>query len=326
MIPDKFNMVDMGGIDILESQGEVVQGLYSKLVESITLCRYSCLYNWKFNAIPIAPSYVALDIKADGVWINDCIVVTEDDIIRIYSIEPEPEPVIPVVEPLSVTENGVYTVQEGIDGFNPVSVAVAQARNYSNAMYGDYKIEDITPFTKLYSTSIPYGNFGSRLAVSLGLTDESVIESNQQGGWDYSQNSFYNSEDQIGAYGGYIFNSSINITRVKFWIGRYSAQNNTLNVTVQYLAEGEWYDIDELYISPSLAYPVNVFETHVYRRIDGVRWIHKNAPNKTGGNNITFSGMTLYEKSENQIPVFIPSQGLNQIPEGYTGFATVLLN
>ena len=49
MVPDKFNMVDMGDIDLIESQGQAVDGLYQKLVESIALCRYQCLYNWKFN-------------------------------------------------------------------------------------------------------------------------------------------------------------------------------------------------------------------------------------------------------------------------------------
>jgi hypothetical protein len=120
MIHDKFNMVDMGGIDVLDSQGEVVQGLYSKLVESITLCRYSCLYNWKFNGIVISPTYVELDIKADGVWINDYIVVTEDDTIHIYSIEPDP----PVINPIDIVSNGIYNVPDGVDGFNPVSVQV----------------------------------------------------------------------------------------------------------------------------------------------------------------------------------------------------------
>lgn len=30
----------------------------------------------------------------------------------------------PVIQPLSVTENGTYTVPEGVDGYGPVNVSV----------------------------------------------------------------------------------------------------------------------------------------------------------------------------------------------------------
>ena len=60
MVPDKFNMVDMEGIDIITSQGEEIPGLYQKLVESIAQCRYQCLYNWKFDGILIPPTYVEM--------------------------------------------------------------------------------------------------------------------------------------------------------------------------------------------------------------------------------------------------------------------------
>lgn len=90
MVPDKFDMVDMGGIDLIENQGVVVEGLYQRLVESITLCRYQCLYNWNFNGIIIPPSYVEMEIREDGVWINEGVMVDEEDVVHIYSIEPEP--------------------------------------------------------------------------------------------------------------------------------------------------------------------------------------------------------------------------------------------
>ena len=125
MVPDKFNMVDMGGIDLIESQGIAVEGLYQRLVESIALCRYQCLYNWKFNGILIPPSYVEMGVRADGVWINEGVAVDENDVVHIYSIEPEPPtPIEPEIEPLTVTENGVYNVPTGVDGFNPVTVNV----------------------------------------------------------------------------------------------------------------------------------------------------------------------------------------------------------
>lgn len=125
MVPDKFNMVDMEGIDIIASQGDTIEGLYQKLVESIAQCRYQCLYNWKFNGILIPPTYVEMDIVDDVVWINEGVCVDEEDVIHIYSIEPDPPPpILPVIETLSVTSNGTYLAPTGVDGYNPVAVNV----------------------------------------------------------------------------------------------------------------------------------------------------------------------------------------------------------
>ena len=121
MVPDKFNMVDMEGIDIITSQGEVVEGLYQKLVESITQCRYQCLYNWKFNGILIPPTYVEMTIIDDVVWINEGVSVDEEDVIRIYSLEPEPR-----LLALAVSANGDYLPPEEYDGFSSVNVAVPE--------------------------------------------------------------------------------------------------------------------------------------------------------------------------------------------------------
>lgn len=119
MVPDKFNMVDMEGIDLIESQGVEVPGLYEKLVESIAQCRYQCLYNWKFDGILIPPTYVEMVATDESVSINGGVSVDVDDIIHIESLVVEP-----VLETLSVTENGVYTPEEGVDGFSSVEVEV----------------------------------------------------------------------------------------------------------------------------------------------------------------------------------------------------------
>ena len=124
MVPDKFNMVDMEGIDIITSQGEAIPGLYQKLVESIAQCRYQCIYNWKFNGILIPPTYVEMTIIDDVVWINEGVSVDEEDVIRIYSLEP------PVPEPrllaLAVSANGDYLPPAEYDGFSSVNVAVPE--------------------------------------------------------------------------------------------------------------------------------------------------------------------------------------------------------
>ena len=123
MIPDKFNMVDMDGIDLIMMQGEEVPGLYMRLVESIAQCRYQCLYNWFFDGVVIPPSYVEMEVNEDDeVAINEGVTVSPDDVLHIYSIEPTP--VDPDIIPLLAEENGIYTVPAGKDGFNPVTVDV----------------------------------------------------------------------------------------------------------------------------------------------------------------------------------------------------------
>ena len=124
MVPDKFNMVDMGGIDLFESQGVAITGLYQRLVESIALCRYQCLYNWSFNGILISPSYVEMEVREDGVWINEGVMIDEEDVIHVYTEGGDP----PVIEGIEITSNGVYTAGSGVDGYSPVTVNVQSAQ------------------------------------------------------------------------------------------------------------------------------------------------------------------------------------------------------
>ena len=137
MVPDKFNMVDMEGIDLIESQGVEVQGLYEKLVESIAQCRYQCLYNWKFDGIIIPPTYVEMVATDEEVTINGGVSVDVDDIVHIESFVAQP-----VIEALSVSENGVYVAPDGVDGYSPVAVDIPAPKYeyvypvYSELSYG----------------------------------------------------------------------------------------------------------------------------------------------------------------------------------------------
>lgn len=117
MILDKFNMVNMEGIDVVYSQNISVVGLYQRLVESIALCRYSTLYNWKFAEINIPPTPVELVHENGVVTINEAISVDSDDVVHIQSLEP-------ILEALSVSENGLYLPPEGNAGFSQVDVEV----------------------------------------------------------------------------------------------------------------------------------------------------------------------------------------------------------
>lgn len=325
-------MVDMEGIDLLAVQGEAIPGLYDKLVESIAQCRYQCVYNWAFNSILIPPTYVEMEEREDGVWINEGVMVDEEDVVHIASIEPEPPaPILPVIESLSVAENGTYLVPEGVDGFNPVSVQVPTetVRNYTNYLIPESssQITDISNFTKIFSTTLAFGSLGTKVDARLSVTDESAIASLQSSGWNASGMAFYDSENIKGAYGGYVFGESIFISKVKLWLGRYSSQNKTLVVTVEYMdSNNQWVPIKNLNISQSLPYPSNVFTVELNRPVYGVRWIHSEDPLKSSSNNITFAGMSIYEASGDMIPCYVPVSGLNDIPEGYSGFGPIYVN
>lgn len=116
-VPDKFNTVDMGGIDVVKAQGEKVDGLFLRLLNSIQDCRYSVLCNWFFAEIPVAPAYVELVFDGEQVSINDLITVTPDDIVHVSSLQS-------TILPLNVEENGRYVPPSGVDGYSPVIVNV----------------------------------------------------------------------------------------------------------------------------------------------------------------------------------------------------------
>ena len=159
------------------------------------------------------------------------------------------------------------------------------------------QITDISDFTKLYSTSIPYGNYGSKVNANLSLTDATTIETNMGHGWQDSNSAYYDQENKIGAYGGYEFNKTIYIEKVELYIGRYSGQNANLIVTLQKYVNGAWVDVTDFTVATNLAYPTNKFSYEEIGNADGIRFYHYKTPNKTGGNNICFFGMLLYGRT-----------------------------
>lgn len=120
MIPYSYNMVDMGGIDLAEANGTVVEGLYNRLALARNACGDLILYNWKFVGIEIVPSPCSTLDEGTSILINGAIQVTEEDVVTVPGINPDP-----VIEPLVITENGVYEVPEDVDGFNPVTAHVS---------------------------------------------------------------------------------------------------------------------------------------------------------------------------------------------------------
>jgi hypothetical protein len=168
----------------------------------------------------------------------------------------------------TVTQNGIYNPSDdGLDGYSQVDVDVNIQLYTNDTIYeSEVKIDDVSGFTKLYSTTIPYGSSGSKVSTQLSVTDENSIETLMNNGWD--SGAFYDSEYKIGAYAGYSFGRNANITKCKIWLGRYSGQNTSLFVTVQYLnANDEWVDLETLNISTTIPYPVNVFEIAIKRSL-----------------------------------------------------------
>ena len=86
MVPDKFNMVDMGGIDLLAANGQIVSGLYDKILEAYSPCKICVLYNYSFATLPITPQYAFISLGVDEVILNGAIHVSSDDVVTLPSI------------------------------------------------------------------------------------------------------------------------------------------------------------------------------------------------------------------------------------------------
>lgn len=123
MIPYPYKFVDFGGTDLSEINGLVVEGIYQRIIDAINRCGEVVLYNWYFASIPIAPSYCSIEVGTDSIMVNEIIEIRDDDTVWVESLIPPPPPP-PVIEPISVDSNGIYYIPEGVDGFNPVTVAV----------------------------------------------------------------------------------------------------------------------------------------------------------------------------------------------------------
>lgn len=122
MIPYSYNMVDMGGIDLAEANGSVVEGLYERLALARNACGDLILFNWKFAGIEIAPSPCSTLDEGTVIVINGSIQVTEQDEVTVPGINPDP-----VLAPLVAQANGLYSPEEGVDGFSTVLVQVPQS-------------------------------------------------------------------------------------------------------------------------------------------------------------------------------------------------------
>ena len=163
---------------------------------------------------------------------------------------------------------------------------------------GNSQIINLSSFTKIYDSTIPFGNYGTKIEENLNLTSEVMMAFNMNAGWDSQHSASYDAENQTGAYGGYEFNTALKLDHVRFYLGRYSGQNLDLTVTAQYLdSSGTWHDVDDMVISTSISYPICSFDVDFssLEKVYGVRWCHYKNPEKSSSNNICFFGMIMYK-------------------------------
>lgn len=186
MVPDKFNMVDMEGIDILFSYGDVIPGLYQKLVESITPCRYQCLYNWYFDGVLIPPTYVEMAVNQDtnDVWINGRVFVTSDDRILVHlpSIETVSGAIVNITDalPRKVEDLICYINPFQAGSGNPSPDNIRLISGFSAIKVYDEEMYDTTAAPKLtlnwqdiagtiYEGTVTFNDDGSADLVSDGM-------------------------------------------------------------------------------------------------------------------------------------------------------------
>lgn len=310
--PDKFNMVDMEGIDLLEVQGETISGLYNKLVESIAQCRYQCVYNWSFNGILIPPTYVEMKEREDGVWINEGVMVDEEDVVHL-SVEEHQA----IIVPLSVTENGIYSAPSDVDGYDPVSVTVPGPNLES---------KEITENGE-YLPSQGYDGFSS---VSVSVEGSAPVYTN---GRKTLRDPYVTetANEKLAVLGNRTFNKKYDgaaygvVVKVSGYAGPCLVSTLGSN--------------NVIYTPPSSYTPVTI-------QIDGVTWYYMCTeyampvtPTESGGSLRLFNIDTNYQSKdaavtafvnylmslpEDEIDVYIvTSSGLFEPPDGYSGFGPI---
>lgn len=122
MVPRKFNIVDFGGFDLAGQYGEILPGIYDKIVDAHWNCVYIMCFGLKFGGFDIAPQYMTPEMFADHIMLNGIISIDQNDAITVPGIEP-PVP-LPVIIPGTFEENGTFIPPIGVDAYAPVTVNV----------------------------------------------------------------------------------------------------------------------------------------------------------------------------------------------------------
>lgn len=140
---------------------------YEKASGALTAGTYVTVYKWLYQGFMLAPSLCDAVDATDHINLVDringgIISVYPDDTITVDGGSPGR---VPVVEPLQVNANGIYTPSAGVDGFSPVSVAVPSQSepnvvpinivdNGTYTAYGEY--DGFSPITVNVQTRDPW--------------------------------------------------------------------------------------------------------------------------------------------------------------------------
>lgn len=145
-VPVVYRMVNLDGLDLSTINGSYIPGLYNKVTSAMYEDKIEVFYNWYFAGFIVPPSFVHVDDSVSGQYtINDAIVIQSNDRVSVVGN-------IPIINPLAVTENGTYDVEQGVTGFAPVVVNVQpileQLTALSNGTYtpseGVYGFSSVT--------------------------------------------------------------------------------------------------------------------------------------------------------------------------------------
>lgn len=184
MVPDKFNMVDMGGIDLLASNGQVVDGLYNRLEAAYSPCRICVLYNYSFGTLIITPQYAFITQAENEIILNGAIHVTNEDVVMLPTIsasdynELTNKPKINNVElsgNLSIADLGIdYPALSGKPSINNVELV-------GNLSLSDLNIPSIAAVELTLSSSVTFT--GSSLRIGNCVIISGRFDFNSGTGW-----------------------------------------------------------------------------------------------------------------------------------------------